>query len=662
MRLIPHAFNGFLFQQKNKVASDWLVKYDWNIQGITTNSIPRSQNFPQFSAKNYVGNIKTITVNFTDVDPNKNDLIIAMDVLGEDQHQLLSTDEFGRTWYLNAICLGINEEAIEGSTASFGVVFEVDDPIWKVYTPSTQTILVNGTGNGTITPLGNQPALPIITITPTGAGSFGFLYKRFVQIINKSPNALNSYPLDITNGGLNTAALVAAGKMLASGGDLRIFVDGVEVKRWFGGGGINSATTTIWINWTQPANTNMTLGAAIAGAGAVGTITLEETAANIALMPTIPITGNILIGTEIFVYTGVNVGLRQLTGCTRAERLTSAGAHSVGDTVYFVTHDVWMYYGDATITRPYVVDDTNKPIINLVTSTNTSHVYEEFGNPAGLRSGQWVGSSLDTSGGQWVGSSLDTSGGQSTGSSTKLYSAAQGVGLMPPGVNPYTAIGILSLSDIVSQYLRFIAYWQLYNPCGITTVTATGNKFRADVYWPEIKLQAAITVGTWDVIWTEATPVASGGFEALDAHSSVALGASYPYIILSLYGEPPYSYLGNTLIDFTEFTAVIDSTQVPTISVSSENSNFQMKSTLTNAANGYTMLLNLSLALNTTVIVNTKEKTIVLFDGTNAINALVDMPIRAEWFPLLPSQANLISITDAAQITFAFSYEDRALS
>jgi hypothetical protein len=113
--------------------------------------------------------------------------------------------------------------------------------------------------------------------------------------------------------------------------------------------------------------------------------------------------------------------------------------------------------------------------------------------------------------------------------------------------------------------------------------------------------------------------------------------------------------------EFDDVTFVVDSTLVPTIAIASEASNFTLYSVLTNAANGYSMILSLSMPLNTSLIVNTKEKTITLEDGTNAINALIDMPVRLQWFPLLPSEPNDITITDAGQVMFDFAFEDRSL-
>ncbi len=729
MRLIPHSYNGFLFQQTNKVASDFINPYDWQIAGISTNNIPLSQNFPKFSAKVYGGAIKVINVNLTDVDVDRNVLVIAMDVLGEGQQQLLANDELGRTWYVNAVCVGINEETVSGNSAKFGAVFEIDDPIWKLYLPSQETISVNVTGNGTIHPIGNQPALPVITITPVVSGDFGFSVSRFIQIINNNvPNPYNqgtltNFPLNLTGSGLNTSALIADNsnkcqvnvggginavittipydtvtgvipssgliyigteqisytgktgttsgnftgctrgvngttaavhadnaviyhsKMNANGDDLRIYVDGVEVKRWFGGGGINSATTKIWIDWTQPANSNMTLGAAIAGAGAVGSITIENTAANIALMSIIPLSGNVKIGSEIFVYTGVDIGNMLLTGCTRAERQTSAGAHSIGDVIYFVTHDVWMYYGNPSIT-PYVQDDTYKPVLNLTSSTNTSWVFDEFLDTTNSGSSAKWATAFGNTGQPW--------------DNSRFYTATEDT-----LANPASVVGIRTERIATGGTSYIYGIWSIRNPCGFTTITVTGKKYRNTSTWFGSLGYCVLSVagepsGIGAVIWNESSPSVVSTWEALSSHSGVALGDSYSTLRLQT-ADSEVGVVHKNSIEWGAVTLVVDSTRVPTIDIAAEQSSFNLNSVLSNAANGYTMELNLVMQLGAVLTVNTKEKTITLQGGSNQINALQNMPVRADWFPFLPSQDNVITITDAGEVTYVFDYEDRSL-
>ena len=82
---------------------------------------------------------------------------------------------------------------------------------------------------------------------------------------------------------------------------------------------------------------------------------------------------------------------------------------------------------------------------------------------------------------------------------------------------------------------------------------------------------------------------------------------------------------------------------------------------MTNDANDYVMEIGLTMTVGTNLVVNTSEKEITLYDGSNQINALIDMPVRDEWFPLLPAVDNVITINVSGSATFIYSWEDRSL-
>lgn len=639
MRRIPHSFNGFLFQQVNRVASDFANPYDWDIQGITTSDLPRSQNFPLRVTKNYSGSIKVININLLDVDITRDEVVIAMDVLGAEQIQLISLDEYGRAWYVNADFIGLTEDNNSGKTASFGAVFAVDDPIWKKLIPSTASLTTDGSGDPaylSITPIGNQPALPIITITPNSGGTndFGFLYQRFVTIINTSPNAFTNYQIDITGGGLDTATLIAANKMLANGDDCRVYVNGVDVKRWFGDGGIDDASTTIWINLTCPALSNMTLGANIAGTGAITEIEIENTAANIAMLPKIQLSGNVLINSEIFVYTGVNIGTRKLSGVTRAQKQTSEGAHTAADAMVFIP-EVWLYYGNPNI-APYVVDDTTKPIIDLTTSTNQIHDYAEFYSADGQRTGTWKQ-------GTYLPALL-----------SRHYTATENT-----LTDPASVIGTWCKE-------RSLLWWMLYNPCGFEEITSmTGKKYSANGVF-DVTVNQSELGNLFNMVFIESAPTAGAGWVALDTHTSIALvpgsvSARIFYLLLWTYGHTGPAGVNENGMEIDTASLTLDSNYTPFVSLAAEAVNFNIHSIITNTLTGDSLTVDLSLEFAKYVVINTKEKTVTLYDGSNQINAILDFPIRAEWLQLLPQQENEIEITEEGAVTYAFAWEDRAL-
>lgn len=711
MRMIPHEYNGFLFQDTtNHVTATFPEDNpnDWNILGIASSEIARSQNFPDRGSKDYAGQIKIITVNMNDIDESRDRLVIAMDVLGSDQHRLIAHDEFGRAWYVMADAINLSQGNIEANVGAFSYALKVNDPIWRRIDEDGEpagyaTVDVSESGSVDITPYGNQLALPVITITPI-AGSSGFLYQRFVQIINNATLPLVNYPVNLTGAGLDTAALVAdnsnkalvnvggginasvttipydtvtgtiassgliyigteqisytgktltnftgcvrgvngtvaathadnsvifVSKMAADGNDLRVYVDGAEVKRWLSG--MNTTTTKIWINQSQPANSNMTLGTAIAGAGDIATISIANTADNNAKLALIPTSGNVLIGSEVFTYTGVSISSRLLTGVTRASRQTSAGAHAVADTIKFVTHDIYIYYGSPNISA-YVVDDTYKPCIAL-TSTNTSHVYEVFGNQAQTRTAGWFYYLLQA-----------------------VVSFFTGTGAQQ-GVDPFTAMGLQNAPSVNGLGIIGSGIWKIVNPCGVSTITVTGKKFRTNVaYWDTMTFETSLNDSLWVTQWTETSPAVLT-LADLDTHTAVALGATYPYLRFRI--QKLLTNTGNSNMEIRGITAV--PVNVPTVTVASELSIVELNTTLTNAANGLSMQLILVMTSAQVITVDTKNKTIYLADGTNVINALQDFPVRPNWLPLEPGETNTISIVDAGHSTYEFAYEDGTL-
>jgi hypothetical protein len=646
MRLIPSSFNGFLFQQGKSVASDWNTKFDWSIGGITANNIPRSQNFPSYAAKGYSASIKVITVNFTNIDADRDSLVIAMDVLGEEQHKLYATDKFGRAWYVNAVCIGLNEEDVSADTAVFGAIFDVDDPIWKLATPSSLTMqTLYGTASGTIVPIGNQSALPVITITPTAGGGYGFSYKQFVTIINNSPNPLVDYPINLSgDAGWDTATIIGAGAMLSNGVDLRVYVDGVDVKRWFAD--LNTDHTKVWINLSYPANSNMTLGADIAGAGAITEIVIENTIANVATILNIPTSGNVVIGNELFVYTGVDIPALKLTGVTRAERETSEEAHTTGDITYFAVHDIWIYYGYAGI-APYVTDDTKKPVIDLSASTNTLHVYDYFQNAAQTMTAGW---------------SVVVQGSDAY---SNFYTGAQNTAADP--------------ADVMGQYSSQYAVrgraiiWRLVQPCGILVLSLTGQKYASatitSLYTSRFNAMVSAgflyegTLGWMDnFLWHESVPSQPLTWEPLDNHSSVALAAGGREVLIFRTDTVSYINQEDCYCEIDEVTLELNTAKTPTVILSAIASlPINLHSVFSNSKTGDTMTVDLAMSIGKDLVIDVKNKTATLYDGTNAINSIQDMPVRAEWFELLPQVDNVITILEDGSVQYVFTWEDRSL-
>lgn len=141
---------------------------------------------------------------------------------------------------------------------SLEITVRAPDPVWRTKTPITYAKIFrpDGLDSALALPIpGHASVEPNLRIQPqgqrtAGTATVGWKYRKRVFISNPGPGALVNYPYMISFG--DTAALVAAGKALGSGNDLRVFWQGKELPRAFVaangvGNGWNTVGTRIWI-------------------------------------------------------------------------------------------------------------------------------------------------------------------------------------------------------------------------------------------------------------------------------------------------------------------------------------------------------------------------------------------------------------------------------
>ncbi len=550
-----------------------------------------------------------------------------------------------KSYYMKAVCKDLIEE---GHIVT--AVLELEEPFWRESTGSTDTWNITATGQTrNITVGGNKFSPPKYKIKPTSSRSGGFGYKRYVPICNRK-NAPYIRFLNLTDGNWNTATLVSGGKMQADGDDLRIFddVSGQEVFRWMGGGGINSSTTRPYINVALRPMITLTLSGSISSSGAVSTITVKNTAANIAALNLLKVESYKVLaidlgsGTqEIYTYTDVNVNSLQITGTTRAAKNSSNQAHSDGATIRHVSGAYWIMYGDSTLSAPST-DDAFKPMIDMANSTNASEVYTDFYdpiNPARL--------------GQWIPHELTNLGGESEFYTATEYTFSTGA------ASVMGMAGKVYYDGLAARAPTFTLGWLTNHPAGFTTVSASGKKRRQGTTFPSIaglrvpQLVAVVTsvpkrkkkkasqtvsyVTKLVSVWNDASPSAAGAWEALAAHSAVALGATYPEIGLYIEGS-----IGATdeyaAIEYDSITLVPDSNYLPLIWFGSEIANNHADFRLTNVTTSQWLEVHVRCGVNDTVVVDTSlMKCYLESDPSSGIPIKLDDESRAEWLPLDPT-------------------------
>jgi hypothetical protein len=560
-------------------------------------------------------------------------LLELLDPDDETPKRLVVTDDDGsRERYVMCLCESL-QPARDGrgfSERLFVATMVVDGDVkWRAVTEDSETWNITASGDTKVVANGGEvDAFPVLTIEPTSAKTGAYAYRRWAPVRNRISTALWSYPYELTDGGLDTAALVTAGKAQADGDDFRVMVDGSEVARWFGTGSyaFNQATTKVWVELNLAAGQEFTLKTAIAAVGDVDTIEVNEAISGM------PAAGIVLIENEAFVYTSKNNTDRTFNNVTRAAKGTSMAAHAAGEDVFWIQHDIWILYGNAAATAP-VVDDNYKPIFRL-DSSNTIWDYDEFGEDDGLRRGAWS---------RW----------SATGDLSLTYTADH-----HSDADPWEEMGFFS-------YLLYpeTVVWKLYNPCRITAVNfQNGEGYIESQYgWPEMELVSSNDGSSWATEYTILQPSTEGSWEAWSRNESIA-GGGRPYVGMMM-GIVPFGMLWYSALEVADVTVTLDSTRTPTTEfIGSESGAYELACTIKNQATGDSVSLGCILEVNQELELDTEAKTVILLDdGSNQFQALtLDGGARRDWLPLQPG-SNTLEFTDVGtgDVTITIEWRKR---
>lgn len=628
--VIPNANNGFI-----------------NLASVDLSEVLRGTTFPSYAGKVMRGKYFSIYIECNGTLSSQYDTLKQwFNPVEQSLKKLLFTDlaDSNKQWYIMCTCVG--HPRSEGKLMVFSMY--APEPNLLVETQNTDTWAITASGQtNDITVVGNAKTHPIFEITPTEAKAGGYSQKRYLPLYNITATPFVDYPWDITDGGLDTATLVTATKMQADGDDIRVMYDGVEIPYWLAD--INTDHTKIWINITLKPKAELALVNAIADTGTVATIAFTNTNLSGKFFDAIaPTNGRVLIGSEIFTYAVRDTKARSLTGCIRAMKGTSMAAHSAGDIVRFIEHDIWLMYGNADAIAPEQ-NELKKPVIDLSTSTNTSWVYAAFADDAQLRTGSWKPSLLS-----------------STGKQSHSYSATFGTG----EADPATVMGMLGETYQASGVWKsetFSHEWKLYHPMGITHVSSNGSKERyMTTSWPA---KAALQKGAsgrhgsmvWNDQWNQTTPTALSTLETWTKNSE-ALGATYNYIRFFFYGSiAGGKALSLAVFEVADCTLTLDSSNKPAGALSAEQANYYMDATIANTTTGESIRVTYLMFVNDKITIDGEAKTALCSDGTNIGAAVQFSSVRSQWLDIVPG-VNAFSYTDVGcgDVTVVTKWRDRS--
>lgn len=250
---------------------------------------PRGQAFPQLASKTINGGMVTLMIECKGTFHSQAETLRQWFAVDDYTPRTLickDSADSDRQWYVT----GFPTEPVleqEGGISVYSVTLAVQEPFWRTVNSQTVEWLITASGQTqAVTPRGNKSARPSFSITPTSAKVGGYLYSKWMPWYNANENA-NSQPLEVTNGGMDTAALIADNS------------NKCQVNQ---GGGIDAVTTTI------PYDT---------------------------VTGSLPSSGLIYCGTEQMSYTGkTGTSSGNLTGVTRGVNGTTAAVHADNAVIY----------------------------------------------------------------------------------------------------------------------------------------------------------------------------------------------------------------------------------------------------------------------------------------------------------------------------------------
>jgi tail protein len=609
-------------------------------------NVNRSGNYPYLSG--IVLNPNTIMIGVTiaagsNINTNREVLKQYFSAEDNTRHNLVAEDGSGGTQhYLTGFVIRVLNQGDDEN--AFFVIFQVEYPFWRLVTATDTTWSVTASAQTqAITNAGNRKVGPKITLTPTSAKTGGLSYRRWIPVYNNMDTSFIG-PVDITDesatgGGLDTATLTTA-KMQADGDDFRVWVDGVEVDRWLQD--MDTASTQCWININLAPRHEGTLKTTLASATADITVAFTQNKANLEVLKWLKSANNtiFLIESEAFQYSAANVNLvtYQITSCKRERKGTTAAGHTAGVTIRHIEHDIWILYGDSTLTAPDV-DDDNKPIFSLA-STNGAWAFTNFYSTSAARPGAWKGEVLASR----TGLSYAYTGDTNT------------------FVSPSTELGLalVGSADFQVQNETGTLDWIFSHPAAITTVLFSGDKYMTGS-WPAIVgLQYLQPNTVWFTADNQTEPAVAYAWEPFGP-TTANISTPYPNSIRFVIDGLLSSVISEmALIQFDTVTTTFSSANLPTISVGAEAAAYYFDLTITNNTTGEYIKVAVPCVLNETVTIDCESKDAYLSDGQR-VNVTLSTD-RAEWLDLSPGSNTLqYDDTGTNAVTVHIIHRDRTL-
>jgi hypothetical protein len=449
-------------------------------------------------------------------------------------------------------------------------------------------------------------------------------------------------------------AEIKVSHMLANCDDLRPvnMNTGQELKRWIASP--NNASTKVWVNLDLAKGYSLTLLTSLSGVGVISEIKFVVNDTNIAAITELPKQGIVYHGNEWFAYSDTDPATCRLIVSQRGLFGTTVESHSAGVAFLYIQYPLLVKYGNSSATAPSLGDttyDVDKPLIDLTNSSNTTWIWGGTGYPFFV----WRVASPRTAAWTVTQSSLGIN---------SLYRDTDTDKTTPAiwfRVKNYWTGGTAWLAENV----EFAG--TLYRAAGVTSITATGIKYRSNSNWLSTAgMRASLDGLSYTDLFTEAAPSAVSTRENWSNNStptSTPTGSKYVQVAFS--GAYPGNSIAAAFADLILLTlsASFESSNVPSGAFLGAADNVPLAVTLENEKTGDVIYLNFNMGIGKVFSIDGENKD-VLYDGHSAFGALSqDDEGRSIYLRLQGNATNTIRISaaDLGQLDIDLSWYKRRL-
>lgn len=610
-----------------------------NLMASSLSIVPRPHTFPSipyFERSEGRMRIQVQPYDCTDVATAMEELAEIFDIYNvtEPPKRLIIEDEAGTHWYKMAKAIGFEKAEVK-TEASFSVSLVSEDPEWIQETLQEDSWAIAATPLYRVLALdGNRPSLPTFEITPTNIKAGDFAHRRFVLLYNRVQRRLNHYPVELTGAvsaatGWDTQAEVGAGRMQADGDDLRVYVNGREVDRWFSN--INQTNTHLWIVVDMPPMARTYLNANINAGDTRLRITDRRTVGSFPERDGYILLQDAVAGDEIVGYRKFNG--RAFKRCRRGLCDTADVGHLAANvTIYFLPLIVWVYYGNPAMTAPWQ-DDDYMPAFALDTSWNGTWDWDAFGDDNGKQAARWQ----------------RTQGGKLR----ELRSITPYTGNQGTMASPWVEMGLQTTKDNPAPPGEYHSRWVFDSDVGIATVDYNGEHredHADDLFY--LKCKDWLENQGWATVNSNSLSGSVGAWAAWAAGGphNTRTGALKLKLIVPDRSFREGDNTGNCYVEVGDFILTHRANKYPYVEMDARHDNpYHMESSLFNISTDQGLDIDAQFRIiNRTLTIDCEDKEcregVAGLESGNWLQAMerARQDIRFPWIELVPKRSNLV--------------------